>query len=113
MANTNLNIDAILDKSIPYSKLADDVITTITGTTVNKANELATARTLWGQSFNGSANVSGTISSTGNITPSANATSTLGSASLKYKEVHVSNSVNVGTSAIQYNATTGCLEITA
>lgn len=109
--NTKLNIDAINDKSIPYSKLADDVIVTITGTTVNKANQLATARTLWGQSFNGSANVSGAISSTGNITPSANATSTLGSASLKYKEVHVSNSVNVGSGVIIYNATTGCMEI--
>lgn len=111
MANTNLNINAIVDKSIPYSKLADDVITTITGTTVNKANELATARTLWGQSFKGSANVSGAISSTGNITPSTNAASSLGSSTLKYKEVHVSNTVNVGTSSIQYNATTGCMEI--
>lgn len=108
---TYLNIDAIEDKSIPYSKLADDVIATITATTVNKANQLATARTLWGQSFSGLANVSGAISSTGNITPSANATSTLGSASLKYKEVHVSNSVNVGSGAINYNATTGCMEI--
>ena len=80
-------------------------------TTVSKANQLATARTLWGQSFNGSANVSGAISSTGDITPSATATSTLGSASLKYKEVHVSNSVNVGSGAINYNATTGCMEI--
>jgi hypothetical protein len=79
--------------------------------TVSKANQLATARTLWGQSFNGSANISGAISSTGNITPSATATSTLGSASLKYKEVHVSNSVNVGSGAINYNATTGCMEI--
>lgn len=111
MANTNLNINAILDKSIPYSKLADNVITTITGTTVNKANQLATARTLWGQSFSGAANVSGAISSTGNITPSANAASSLGSSTLKYKEVHISNTVNVGSSAIQYNATTGCMEI--
>ena len=32
-----------------------------TGATVSKANQLATARTLWGQSFNGTANVTGTI----------------------------------------------------
>src|SRR5574344_174434 len=34
-----------------------------------KATQLETSRTLWGQGFNGTANVSGDISSTGNITP--------------------------------------------
>ena len=36
--------------------------------TAAAANKLATARTIWGQSFNGTANVSGNMSSVGNIT---------------------------------------------
>ena len=52
------------------------------------ATKLQTARTIWGQSFNGSGNVSGAISSTGNITPSATKTSDLGSNSLSYRYVY-------------------------
>jgi hypothetical protein len=81
------------------------------GATVAASNKLANAKTLWGQSFNGESNVSGAISNTGNITPSANATHELGTSSLKYKNVNVSNNVNIGESNISYNATTGCLEI--
>ena len=36
--------------------------------TADAATKLATARTIWGQSFNGTANVSGNMSSVGNIT---------------------------------------------
>ncbi len=39
-----------------------------------KANKLATARTLWGRNFDGSANVSGDLEDVGNITASGKAT---------------------------------------
>ena len=52
------------------------------------ATKLQTARKIWGQSFDGSGNVSGAISSTGNITPSATKTSDLGSNSLSYRYVY-------------------------
>lgn len=42
-------------------------ITTISGN-AGTATTLATSRTLWGQSFNGSANISGNLSDVGNIT---------------------------------------------
>ena len=58
-----------------------------TGNTAT-ATKLQTARTIWGQSFDGSGNVSGAISSTGNITPSATKTSDLGSNSLSYRYVY-------------------------
>ena len=91
------------------TKNAGDYITS--GATVAAANKLAAEKTLWGQKFDGTANVTGAISSTGNITPSASATYELGTSSNKYKNVNVSNNVNVGGSSISYNATTGCLEI--
>ena len=40
--------------------------------TAAAANKLATARTIWGQSFDGTANVSGNMSSVGNITMDGN-----------------------------------------
>ena len=46
--------------------------------TASYANKLTTSRTLWGQSFDGTANVSGSLSDTGNITPSANNTFSIG-----------------------------------
>lgn len=46
--------------------------------TASYANQLTTSRTLWGQSFDGTANVSGSLSDTGNITPSANNTFSIG-----------------------------------
>lgn len=42
--------------------------------TVSKANKLTTARTLWGQSFNGGANVSGNMTGVGTISASGNIT---------------------------------------
>lgn len=42
--------------------------------TVSKANNLTTARTLWGQSFNGGANVSGNMTGVGTISASGNVT---------------------------------------
>ena len=81
------------------------------GGAATSALKLSNARTLWGQSFNGEGNISGNITSTGNITPSSNAASTLGTSSLKYKDAYVSNSINLGGATLKYNATTGCLEI--
>lgn len=43
----------------------------LTSSNVASATKLQTARTLWGQSFNGTANVSGSLTSVGNITASA------------------------------------------
>ena len=52
------------------------------------ATQLATSRTLWGQSFNGSANVTGALTGTGSITPSTIAASNLGSAALVWSKVY-------------------------
>ena len=52
------------------------------------ATKLQTSRTIWGQSFNGTGNVSGAISSTGNITPSAAGSYNIGTASLWYERIY-------------------------
>lgn len=49
------------------------------------ANRLATARKLWGQSFDGTADVNGSLSGTGNITPSSAGAFNIGSNSLDYR----------------------------
>ena len=53
------------------------------------ATKLQTARTIWGQSFNGSANVTGNISNTGNITPLATAAHNIGTSSLMYEKAYI------------------------
>lgn len=52
------------------------------------ATKLATARTLWGQSFNGTANVSGNMTGVGNVTSTKTNTYTLGTSSNLWKAVY-------------------------
>ena len=61
------------------------------------ATKLTNARDLWGQSFDGTKNISGDISSTGDITPSANGSSSIGSTSLKYKNGYFSGNLSAGS----------------
>ena len=49
------------------------------------ATKLANARTIWGQSFDGTGNVSGSLSGTGNITPDSAATRTIGTNDLDFR----------------------------
>lgn len=72
----------------------------IASQTVSKANSLVTARTIWGQSFNGSANVSGALSNVGNITPAANATYSCGTAASRWSSVYASNYLYVGATGL-------------
>ena len=65
--------------------------------TASTATKLTNARDLWGQSFNGEKNISGDISSTGNITPSANGSFSIGSASSKYKDGYFSGNLSAGS----------------
>lgn len=59
--------------------------------TATVATRLQTARTLWGQTFNGTQNVSGSLTNTGSVTPSANNAYALGSSSLRYSGVYANN----------------------
>ena len=70
---------------------------TITATLVGNAStatKLQTARTLWGRSFDGSANVSGDMTGVGNVTPSANGTLNLGTATSRWANIYT-NSIDV------------------
>lgn len=66
-------------KTIDNNRISGPWVTIITNLnigsqTVSKANNLTTARTLWGQSFNGGANVSGNMTGVGTISASGNVT---------------------------------------
>ena len=52
------------------------------------ATALQTSRTIWGQSFDGTANVTGNMTSVGSITPSADATYDIGSTSARILNVY-------------------------
>ena len=55
---------------------------------VASATKLQTSRTLWGRSFDGTENISGAISSTGSITPSAGGSYNIGTSSLWYERIY-------------------------
>ena len=63
--------------TLTLSRVVADVTGNITGN-ADTATRLASSRTLWGQSFDGTANVSGNMSNVGNITP-INGESNIGS----------------------------------
>lgn len=56
----------------------------------SSAAKLQTARTIWGQSFNGTANISGNLDNVGNIYPIANDTYNLGASSARWKRLYLS-----------------------
>jgi hypothetical protein len=69
---------------------------TITITHVSKsetAKKLETAITLWGKSFDGSANISGDLTAVGNIIPSVSGQSNLGSDSKSFGNLYISGKV--------------------
>lgn len=68
------------------------------------ATKLQTPRTIWGQSFDGSRNISGDITSTGNIRPSATKTSNLGSDALSYKYVYATWFGAPSSTAVSFGA---------
>ena len=52
------------------------------------ATALETPRTLWGQTFDGTENVTGDIVDTGNVIPTTNLSSTIGTPDLQYSEIY-------------------------
>lgn len=61
-----------------------------TDSNVASATKLATARTIWGQSFDGSRNIYGTISNTYGILPNSDSAHDIGSATNQYRYVYAS-----------------------
>ena len=59
----------------------------VTGNTAT-ATKLETSRLLWGQSFDGTQNVSGDVKFTGNIVPSSSDEYTIGRSDLKFRDVY-------------------------
>lgn len=74
-------------------KLPSTITATLVGN-ASTATKLQTARTLWGRSFDGSANVSGSMTGVGNVTPSANGTLNLGTATSRWANIYT-NSIDV------------------
>lgn len=86
----------------------------LTSSNVASATKLATARTLWGQSFNGTANVSGSLTGVGNITASGaiNIISTgANSISLKYNSADATSVILNGTQFKPFDAANGKLAL--
>ena len=71
---------AFLDDKIPNAEHAD---------LADNAKKLQTARTLWGRSFDGSANVSGNMSDVGNLMPATGWTANFGSKSYPFKSFYI------------------------
>ena len=113
--NTNLNAEvsrakgaeSILSSSISSNKTA---ITTLQGYftsgSANSAIKLQTARTLWGQSFDGSTNVSGNLSSVGNITSLKSDAYSIGSSDNIFAKVYAHRIITPASTAL-YLATAG------
>ena len=74
-------------------KLPSTITATLVGN-ASTATKLQTARTLWGRSFDGRANVSGDMTGVGNVTPSANGTLNLGTATSRWANIYT-NSIDV------------------
>lgn len=68
----------------------------ITNSNVASATKLQTARSLWGQSFDGTGNVSGSMSGVGTITPLSNNAYTLGTNDVRFSNAFVTSWIYAG-----------------
>lgn len=98
LAQTSSGTTPFYDSGIYIGAAPGNLIaTTFTGnlvgnaSTSNAANGLANTSQLWGQGFDGTGDVSGNISNTGNILPSASNTYTIGVGANYYSAVYASN----------------------
>lgn len=99
-------------QSLPATT-GDSPYTLLNGATrigiVKQADQLVTARSLWGQSFNGTANVSGNMTGVGNITMSNNSYlygKNTGGTAIQLIAMASWNSVDIGRGALTYGYTT-------
>ena len=67
-----------------------------TNSNVASATKLQTARSLWGQSFDGTGNVSGSMSGVGTITPLSNNAYTLGTNGVRFSNAFVTSWIYAG-----------------
>jgi hypothetical protein len=82
-----------------YLLLPSTITATLSGN-ASTATKLQTARTLWGRSFDGSANVSGDMTGVGNVTPSANGTLNLGTATSRWANMYTNCIEVYGTNPV-------------
>ena len=86
-----------------------DKVSPVTDNVAASATKLQTARTIWGQSFNGTANVSGSITGVNNITMSNNSYlygKNTGGTAIQLIAMASWNSVDIGRGALVYGYTT-------
>ena len=107
---TNTSFSAA--QSLPATT-GDSPYTLLDGATrigiVKQADQLVTARTIWGQSFNGTANVNGSITGVDNITMSNNSYlygKNTGGTAIQLIAMASWNSVDIGRGALVYGYTT-------
>ena len=79
----------------------------LTNITADTAATLATTRTLWGQNFNGSANVTGNLTSVGNITGTDGIAITTTTTGILGLDSGTTGAINIGTNANAKTLTLG------
>lgn len=89
-----------IETEISGETTSSEIITsdTIGSQSVASAATLTTSRTIWGQSFNGSGNITGNLSDVNHIVPSANTTYSVGSSTKNFEAVFTRQVISYGTS---------------
>src|SRR5574344_2283896 len=96
----NLNSTIVNGYLSVNGKLAINNTNVVNNLNAQMATKLTTARTLWKQSFDGTADITGNIYSTGHIAPATTGVSDIGSSSLKYNDVYAAGTVYANNTCI-------------
>ena len=87
-ADKSVKIDNVGNLSSPGNMTANSFVGSLNGNATS-ATKLQTSRSLWGQSFNGEKDISGSLSNVGNIVPSSDSTYTLGDSTRHFDGAYV------------------------
>ena len=87
-ADKSVKVDNVGNLSSPGNMTANSFVGSLNGNATS-ATKLQTSRSLWGQSFNGEKDISGSLSNVGNIVPSSDSTYTLGDSTRHFDGAYV------------------------
>lgn len=87
-ADKSVKVDNVGNLSSPGNMTATSFVGSLNGNATS-ATKLQTSRSLWGQSFNGEKDISGSLSNVGNIVPSSDNTYTLGDSTRHFDGAYV------------------------
>ena len=113
LQDNSISTEKIIDNAVTVAKIAEGdyrskitmVQKALSANSADSATKLTNSRELWGRPFNGTDNVSGSLTGANGLTPTSSGSFDLGSADKTYRNLYLSGSLSGATLNLSGNGT--------